>query len=148
MATGYTNAFVTIAPDCPVAAGTVPRQPMSIAGLEHALLAGNPYHYAAHDLILDVHRRHKNVGDSELDEFRAVLFAKSHPCMRLSMLTKRWGWGVHYDDQGRMALYGAETPEYRRFALRSDLRVMAARPSRRMPGSRHRFGISDLGSSI
>jgi hypothetical protein len=56
--------------------------------------------------------------------------------MRLSMLTKRWGWGVHYDEEGRMALYGAETPEYRRLAVQSGLRVMPARASRRAVGKR------------
>jgi Family of unknown function (DUF6157) len=132
MATGYVNAFITIAPDCPVTEGTVPRLATSIAGLEHALLLNRPYDYTAHDLILEVNRHHKNVPDIDLDAFKAFLFAKSHPCMRLSMLTKRWGWGVHYDGQGRMALYGAETDEYRQFAMRSDLRVMAARPSRRL----------------
>jgi hypothetical protein len=138
MATGYRNAFITLSPDCPVAAGQVPRQAMSIAGLEHALLIDRPYHYAADDLILTVHRRHKDIGDDELDAFRAFLFAKSQPCMRLSMLTKRWGWGVHYDEEGRMALYGAETQEYRRLAMRTDLRVMAARPARRATGGRQR----------
>ena len=127
MATGYSNAFITVSPDCPVEAGQVPRQVMSIAGLEHALLIDRPYHYTADDLILDVHRRHKNVGDAELAAFRAYLFAKSQPCMRLSMLTKRWGWGVHYDEQGRMAIYGAETQEYCHFAMQTDLLVMAAR---------------------
>lgn len=135
-AISYRNAFITLAPDCPVAAGTVPRQATSIAGLEHELLTDGPYHYTTHDLILHVHRQHKNVGDAELDAFRAFLFAKSHPCMRLSMLPKRWGWGVHYDEHGRMALYGAETGEYAAFAMRSDLRVLAARPARRLSGFR------------
>lgn len=133
MATGYRNAFITLSPDCPVAAGQVPRQATSIAGLEHALLVDRPYHYTAKELILAVHRRHKDVGDAELGEFGALLFAKSQPCMRLSMLTKRWGWGVHYDEQGRMAIYGAETQEYRIFAMRSDLRIMPARSARRLP---------------
>jgi Family of unknown function (DUF6157) len=132
MVIGYENAFITLARDCPVAAGFVPRKAMSIAGLEHALLIGDPYKHNASDLILAVHRRHKHVGDAEVDEFKAFLFAKSHVCMRLSMLPKRWGWGVHYNEQGRMALYGAETEEYQQFATRPDLRVMAARPSRRM----------------
>lgn len=107
---------------------------MSIAGLEYALLIGDPYHYTGNDLILNVHRRHKNVADAELGVFRSFLFAKSQPCMRLSMLTKRWGWGVHYDELGRIAIYGAETQEYHDLSMRSGLRVMAARPSRRMSG--------------
>lgn len=139
MARGYTNAFITLAPDCPAAAGTVPRRATSIAGFEHALLTERPYHYTGDDLILNVHRRHKDVGDADLDGFRTFLFAKPHPCMRLSMLPKRWEWGVHYDERGRIALYGAETEGYRRLAVRSDLRVMAARPSRRMSGRRSRL---------
>lgn len=137
----YTDAFITLAPDCPVAVGQVPRQPMSIAGLEHAVLLAHPYRYTASDLILEVQRRHKQVRDADLPAFRAYLFAKSHPCMRLSMLPKRWGWGVHYDEQSRMAIYGAETSNYCHFAMRSDLRVMPARPSRRVVGSPQRSSI-------
>lgn len=131
----YTNAFITLAPDCPIAVGQVPRQAMSIAGLEHALLFRSPYRYTAPDLIFEVQRRHKNVRDAELSAFRVWLLAKPQPCMRLSMLPKRWGWGIHFDELGRMAIYGAETSDYRRFAMRSDLRVMAARPSRRVGSS-------------
>lgn len=131
----YTNAFITLAPDCPITAGQVRRQAMSIAGLEHASLLGFPYRYTAPDLIFEVQRRHKSVRDVELPAFRAWLLAKPQPCMRLSMLPKRWGWGIHFDELGRMAIYGAETSDYRHFAMRSDLRVMAARPSRRVGSS-------------
>lgn len=128
----YTNAFITLAPDCPITVGQVPRQPMSIAGLEHALLLGFPYRYTSPDLIFEVQQRHKNVQDAELPAFRAWLLAKLRPCMRLSMLPKRWGWGIHFDELGRMAIYGAETSDYRHFAKRLDLRVMSARPSQRL----------------
>lgn len=131
----YINAFITLAPDCPIAAGQVPRQPTSIAGLEHALLIAHPYRYTPPDLTLEVQRRHKQVRDADLPAFRAWLLAKPQPCMRLSMLPKRWGWGIHFDGLGRMAIYGAETPEYRDFAMRSDFRVLAARPSRRLGSS-------------
>jgi hypothetical protein len=138
MATGYANAFITLAPDCPLAVDTVPRQAMSIAGLEHALLIDNPYHYTCFDLILNMQRHQKNVSDDELEAFRSFLVAKSQPCMRISMLAKRWGWGVHYNELGLIALYGAESQKYRNLSMRSDLRVMAARPSRRLSGSLHR----------
>lgn len=126
MATGYMNAFITLAPDCPATAGTVPKQATSIAGLEHALLTERPYHYTGEEMILAVQRHHKGIGDADLDVFAATFFAKPHPCMRASMLPKRWGWGVHYDEQGRIALYGAETDKYCRLSARTDLRVMAA----------------------
>ena len=36
--------------------------------------------------------------------------------MRASPLPKKYGWGVHHDRAGRIALYGVESEEYRRFA--------------------------------
>ena len=133
MANGFRNAFITLAPDCPVAAGHVPVRPTSIAGLEHSLLIGDPYHYTAEELFLAVQRRHKNVSDAELGAFKAFLASKPRPCMRLSMLPKRWGWGIHFDARGRMAIFGTETQEYENFSTRTDERVMPAWPSRRMP---------------
>jgi hypothetical protein len=48
------------------------------------------------------------------------LLSKPHPCLRASMLPKKFGWGVHYDSEGRIALYGKESPEYRTWASTAD----------------------------
>ena len=77
--------------------------------------------------------------EADLDAFRAWLLARSQPDMRLLMLPKRWGWGVHYDEQGRIAILGVETEGYRRLAADPGLRVMPARASRRETGGRARF---------
>ncbi len=42
------------------------------------------------------------------DEIRVELFARSHACMRASPLTKSYGWGAHYDEDGRLAIYPRE----------------------------------------
>lgn len=132
MATGYLNTFILIAPDCPVDIGTVPPRPASIAGLEHALLTAAPYQLTGEDLILAVHLRHKQVDDGEDREaFRVALFSKPHPCLRASMLPKRYGWGAHYDCNGRIALYGRETEAYRILASRDDLAVLPAMRNQR-----------------
>src|SRR5579871_1095656 len=114
MAMGYVNTFVAVAPDCPVDAGTIPDRSGSIAGLEYMLLAANPYRLTGEDLILAVHARNKEVADRDIECFKLALFSKPHPCLRASMLTKRYGWGAHYDAEGRIALYGMETDDYRR----------------------------------
>nr|WP_281349931.1 DUF6157 family protein [Paenibacillus tengchongensis] len=44
------------------------------------------------------------------------MFAKKHPCLRASMLPKRYGWGVHFNGEGRIALYAMESPEYDHYA--------------------------------
>lgn len=118
-----TNTFVLIAPDSPVKVGTVP-QPRgdspTIAVAQHELLVAKPYSLTLEDLMFAVHVR--RAGLSKVDAkamseaIRAKLFAKSYPCMRASPLPKKFGWGVHHDAKGRIALYGAETKEYQQFA--------------------------------
>lgn len=117
------NTFVLIAPDCPVAEGTVPPprgDSPTIAVAQHELLIAKPYSLTLEDLMFAVHVRREGLSKADAkklaDEIRTKLFAKSYPCMRASPLPKKFGWGVHHDAKGRIALYGAESDEYRRFA--------------------------------
>lgn len=122
--TEITNTFVLVAQDCPVTVGVIPpakpgAKP-SIHAIQYDLLSASPYRFTLEDLIYEVHIRHKDIPREQIeqhgDRIRAELFQKSHPCMRASMLPKKFGWGVHYDHEGRMALYGMETEQYRKFA--------------------------------
>jgi len=127
MATGYTNTFITTAPDCPTTEGIPPTNPASIAALEYALLMETPYGLTGDELIFAVYLRHKRIdAAADLEAVRDAVFSKPHPCLRASMLPKRYGWGAHYDEKGRIALYGAETNEYRRFAACTSLQVIPA----------------------
>ena len=118
----YRDTFIEVAPDCPVPSGIVPvargeRKPLAL--IEYELLSGEPYAYTQDDLIFAVHIRHKGVSAEELaargPEIRAALLAKPHPCLRASLLPKRYGWGVHYDDDGKIALFPRDSESYRRF---------------------------------
>ena len=53
--------------------------------------------------------------------------------MRASALPKKYGWGVHYDSDGEMAIYPVESDEYRRMAEGDGgrLQVLPAMRSRR-----------------
>lgn len=126
MAMGYLNTFVAVAPDCSANAGTVPDRPGSIAGLEYELLTANPYRLTGEDLILAVQARHKGIAAADMARFKMALLSKPHSCLRASMLPKRYGWGAHYDADGRIALYGVETDEYRRLTSQPDIRVVMA----------------------
>jgi len=131
MAMGYLNTFVAVAPDCPADVGIAPVRATSIAGLEYMLLTANPYRLTGEDLILAVHARHKGIADADIEPFKATLFSKPHPCLRTSMLPKRYGWGAHYDANGRIALYGIETADYRRLTSQPGIEVIPAMRNRR-----------------
>jgi Family of unknown function (DUF6157) len=118
-----TDTFVLVAPDCSVTAAVVPaakRAATSVAVVQHELLTARPYKLTLEDLIFEVHVRRAGVSRAEAKsraaEIRGELFAKPQACMRTSPLPKRYGWGVHYDERGRLALYAMESEEYRRFA--------------------------------
>lgn len=131
MATGYLNVFVAVAPDCPADVGIALDRPASIAGIEYMLLTANPYRLTGEDLILAVHVRHKAVSDADMETFKLAFFSRPHPCLRTSMLPKRYGWGAHYDANGHIALYGVETDGYRRLTSQSDIKVIPAMRNRR-----------------
>jgi hypothetical protein len=134
------NTFVLVAPDCPVTAAVVPvpkGAAPSVASIQHECLTERPYQLTLEDLIFEVHVRRAGLSRAEIKsraaEIRAELFAKPQACMRASPLPKRYGWGVHYDKRGRLALYAMESEEYRRFAEGEvdGLKVVAALRSKR-----------------
>jgi hypothetical protein len=105
--TNSRDTLITVSSDCPVAEGTVPEKQGTIAAVEHALLA-EPYAMTSDDLLHATYRARG--GDKSREDF----FARPQACLRASPLVKQFGWGVHHDGEGRIALVGAETAEYRR----------------------------------
>ncbi|MGC5325391.1 DUF6157 family protein [Brevibacillus sp. SYSU BS000544] len=118
----YLDTFIQVAPDCPVTSSVIPaarneKKPMHV--IQYELLAQHPYEYTHEDLLFEVHIRRKEFSREDLanrgEEIRAELFQKKHPCLRASSLPKKYGWGVHYNSEGKIALYGMETDEYKKF---------------------------------
>jgi hypothetical protein len=105
--TNYANTLVTASPDCPVTVGTIPEKRVSVAAVQHALL-GRPYAMTSDDLLFETHR--VRGGEKSREEF----FAKPQACLRASPLVKNFGWGIHHNAEGRIAVYGMESAEYRR----------------------------------
>ncbi len=133
-----TKQFIEIAPDSPTATAIVPRDKggkRSIATIEYELLSSKPYGYNLAELKFATHVQHKQIPPAELKAHRQQLrdeyFAKPFACMRASPLTKKYGWGAHYDEQGKIAIYPAESKEYKRFVNDSDIKKFSAMRSKR-----------------
>ena len=52
-------------------------------------------------------------------------------CMRSSPLPKTYGWGLHFDAAGRVALVSLESPDYERLSRDPGLTQTRALRSRR-----------------
>jgi len=87
--------------------------------LEYELAAGQPYGYTQEELMYEVYVRHKEIAPEELEargaEIRNEFFSKPMACLRASMLPKKYGWGIHFNEAGKMALIPVESAEYHRF---------------------------------
>ncbi len=130
----YYNTFITVSPDCPAEFGTVPpdkKGGRTKPSLEYELAAGQPYGYTQEELMYEVHVRHKGYSAEELAEngaeIRKVFFSKPTACLRASMLPKKYGWGIHFNEKGKMALIPRESEAYHRFEAGEDgeLKVVA-----------------------
>lgn len=134
----YTDTFIQIAPDSTTTQGIVPenkRAKKTIHLIQYELLTEKPYHYTHQDLIFAVYVKRQDITEDELAENRdaiwADLFKKEHPCMRASALTKKYGWGAHYDEQGKIALYPMESDKYQSLCETASDTLYAMRTSRK-----------------
>ena len=132
--TNYRNTFIEMADDSPAKTAQVPPvkgEKKSIANLQFELLIDAPYKYTSDDLLFKVHAMRNGIGKGEMDAERDRFFSKGQACMRASPLTKRYGWGVHNDDEGRIALYGAGSKEYEELLQDARLKKVKAMRSAR-----------------
>jgi hypothetical protein len=127
--TNYENTFIEVAEDCPAAGGEIPKQKgdtKTVANIEFEMISQNPYKYSSDDVLFQVFADKNDLTQSEYNDAREKFFSKGQACLRASPLTKRYGWGIHNDENGKIALYGMETPEYQKFLKDKTLKVVKA----------------------
>lgn len=130
--TNYINTFIEIAADCPVTKTENPPvkgDVKTVANIQFEILSKHPYKFTSDDVLFQVYADRNDLTKSEYKNAREQFFSKGQPCFRASPLTKRYGWGVHYNEEGKMAIYSAGSPEYEKFAKDKTLKVIKAMKS-------------------
>ena len=110
------EVLILIATKCSMKRGTKPvsnREQPTIAMHQYDVLTEMPYQLTYEQLKDEVHGNRRG---KELTREQSKTYM-----MKRSELCKIWGWGVHQDKNGKLALVGCETKEYRR--LVKDLQV-------------------------
>lgn len=116
--TNYIDTFIEVADDCPIDISEIPKQKgqnRTVAEMQFELVIKNPYKFTSDDILFQVYADRNDLTKSEYKEAREQFFAKGQPCFRASPLTKRFSFGVHYDENGKIAIFGKETKEYEQF---------------------------------
>lgn len=130
--TNYKDTFIEIADDCPATNGEIPPakgDTKTVANIQYEMVSKHPYQFTSDDILFQVFADKNDLTTSEYKEARDQFFSKGQPCFRASPLTKRYGWGVHYDKDGKMAIYGADSAEYEKFVKDKTLKVIKAMKS-------------------
>ena len=105
--TDYSDTFIEVAEDCMATEATMPpdKEPKTAARIEYEMLISAPYQFASDDVLYESSGHRRGIS---CDDF----FSKGQPCFRASALCKRYGWGVHHNHEGKIAIYAIGTPEY------------------------------------
>lgn len=132
--TNYSNTFIEVAEDCPVNRGQIPPlkgDKRTVANLQFEMLVGNPYRYTSDEVLFSVYADRKEITENKMEIERQSFFSKGQPCFRASPLTKSYGWGVHHNEEGKIALYGKESEEYQSFISETSLIKLKAMRSKK-----------------
>lgn len=133
--TNYYNTFIEVAEDCPVEHAKTP--PLrggkkSIARMQYDMISEHPYTYTSDDIIFEVYAVRNGIPEEERASTREKFFSKGQPCLRASALGKRYGWGVHSNDEGKIALVPLQSIDYTSFLSDPGLqKVKAMRTGRK-----------------
>lgn len=134
MTTNYTATFIQVAPDCPVASAQIPPARGSaptIAQRQYDLLIEAPYSMTSDELLFAIHAERQEIPESERAAGFETFVATPQACLRASPLAKRFGWGFHHDEHGKVALVPLGSAEYRAFATDDSLTQRPAMRSKR-----------------
>lgn len=96
------------------------------ARIQYELVAGAPYRFTSDDAVFAVHAEKHGAASKELAADRERFFAKGQPCLRSSPLAKRYGWGIHSNADGRVAIYPIGSDDYRALVANPRIRRLKA----------------------
>lgn len=130
----YQNTFITISEDSAVESAITPlsrNNKPTIASIEYELIYNNPYKYTQSDVQFQTYLIKNDIVSDQLHELREQFFQKPKACFRASPLVKKYGWGIHYDAEGKVAIYGVDSEAYERFLLSDDITKLKGMRSKR-----------------
>ena len=132
--TNYFDTFIEVADDCPAVTGQIPplnANAPSIATIQFELISQHPYAFTSDEIIFRVYAIRNDLAASDYAIAKKEFFSKGQACLRSSALVKRYGWGIHADHRGKVALIGLETDDYKKYCSDISLKKVKAMRSKK-----------------
>ena len=130
----YFDTFIEVAEDCPAVHAEVPPPrggQATKAVIQYKLIAGEPYALTEEDVAFRTRVVMRGIPEVDWPAERVRFLSQEKPRLRVSALAKRYGWGIHIDSHGRVALVPVESAEYQRLAADPALSHVRAFRSKR-----------------
>ncbi|MED3712349.1 DUF6157 family protein [Peribacillus frigoritolerans] len=130
----YKNTLITISEDSKVSSAKVPvirNEKPTIAYIEHDLINNNPYKFTQEDVQFKTYLIKNQMEAENAAELREQFFSKSKACFRASPLVKNYGWGIHYNNQGKIAIYDVNSEMYNLLLKQDDITKLKGMRSKR-----------------
>ncbi|WP_098745855.1 DUF6157 family protein [Paenibacillus sp. EZ-K15] len=111
----YYNTFIQVAEDCPASAAIIRKakgESKTIPVIQYEMISNHPYQYTQEDVLFEVFAARNHISENDRVSAREKFFSKGQPCLRTSSLGKRYGWGIHHNAQGKVAIYAVESDDY------------------------------------
>lgn len=136
--TNLGNSLIAVAEDCPASSGQIPTERAgkpTVAVLQYTMIKNHPYKYTSDDVVFASSATGRALGagakQAERQKAREQFFSRGQACLRASALGKTYGWGVHSDAQGRVAIFAVDSAEYRQLAADPGIKQVKAMRSKR-----------------
>ncbi len=130
----YKNTLITISEDSKVSSAKVPvirNEKPTIAYIEHDLINNNPYKFTQEDVQFKTYLIKNQMEAENAAELREQFFSKSKACFRASPLVKNYGWGIHYNNQRKIAIYDVNSEMYNQLLKQDDITKLKGMRSKR-----------------
>ncbi|MED4696870.1 DUF6157 family protein [Peribacillus frigoritolerans] len=130
----YKNTLIAISEDSKVSSAKVPvirNEKPTIAYIEHDLINNNPYKFTQEDVQFKTYLIKNQMEAENAAELREQFFSKSKACFRASPLVKNYGWGIHYNNQGKIAIYDVNSEMYNQLLKQDDITKLKGMRSKR-----------------
>jgi len=130
----YKDTFITTSEDSNVTSARAPvtrNEKPTIASIEYDLIKNNPYKFTQEEVQFQTYLIKNQVEEDNVDELRVQFFSKPKACFRASPLVKNYGWGMHYNNQGKVAIYEVESEIYNQLLNDDNITILKGMRSKR-----------------
>lgn len=132
MSTNYVNTLITVAPDSTAETGTAPGSSKpSVASDQYEMIVADPYVHTSDDVIFARVARQSGLPKDEIPAAQEEYFRTGRACLRTSPLAKKYGWGIHANEEGRIALIAVDSDRYAKLLADDSVKKVPAMRSSR-----------------